>query len=78
MRAQKIAFRAHAFWSWLRFGTLTERTVAVMDGWCVMEIEYKDCRGNIVGWWAHGSFDPSLPYRGQPAKIKIWTPNGTL
>jgi hypothetical protein len=29
------------------------------------EIEYYDRKGNVIGYWAYGSFDPAMPYQGQ-------------
>lgn len=48
---------------WLRWGYLTEHNKATVGGH-VSEIEYHDKKGNIVGYWAYGEFDPHLPYRG--------------
>lgn len=51
-------------WRWIRFGTITERVVGTA-GHCVpAEIEYRGRRGKVVGYWAYGSFDPALPYKG--------------
>jgi len=49
--------------SGLRFGDITE-TIKSVDGGAVSEIEYRGRRGMIVGYWAYGHFDPSMPYRG--------------
>lgn len=46
-----------------RFGAITE-TVKAVDGGVPSEIEYRDCKGIVIGYWAYGSFDPSHPYRG--------------
>lgn len=48
---------------WLRFGALREEIRSV-DGGVASEIAYVGRRGRVVGYWAHGSFDPALPYRG--------------
>lgn len=45
----------------LRFGKVTARPMAdVAD--IVSEIAYVDKKGIIVGYWAYGCYDPSLPY----------------
>jgi len=31
------------------------------------EIEYRNSEGKVVGYWAYGHFDPSLPYQGDTA-----------
>lgn len=45
----------------LRFGTVTELIKSV-DGGCVSEIQFSDRNGDVVGYWAYGSFDPALPF----------------
>ena len=50
----------HQFW---RYGPITE-TIKSIDGGVASEIEYRDCTGRVIGYWAYGSYDPSLPYRG--------------
>jgi hypothetical protein len=44
---------------YLRFGKITERIDYVP-----CEIEYKNSKGDTIGFWAYGYFDPGLPYRG--------------
>jgi len=50
-------------WKWIKFGKITAHTKAV-DGGVVSEVAYIGRFGLIVGYWAHGSFDPQLPYQG--------------
>lgn len=50
------------WWSWLRFGTVRSFVVA-KDGGVASEIAYIGRGDKIVGYWAYGSFDPSMPYR---------------
>lgn len=41
------------------------------------EIEYTNDSGEIVGYWAYGSFDPAYPYQGNELeylRIKNTTP----
>ena len=48
----------------LRFGDIQSRVVDQING-TASEIEYTDKRGRVVGYWAYGSFDPTLPYQGE-------------
>ncbi len=52
------------YWCWLRFGSLEIRIVDKIEG-TVCEYEIIGRGGKVVGYWAYGSYDPSLPYRGQ-------------
>lgn len=47
----------------IALGILTE-TVKSVDVGVASELEYKDELGNVVGYWAYGYYDPSLPYQG--------------
>ena len=58
-----IFSRLRAAGQWLRFGQITE-TVKAVDGGVASEIEYRGRFGWVVGYWAYGHFDPSLPYQG--------------
>jgi hypothetical protein len=49
--------------TWLRFGRITEKVISV-DGGVASEVAYIGRFGRIVGYWAYGSFDPAMPYRG--------------
>ncbi len=51
------------WWQWIRFGEISEQVKSI-DGGCASEIAYYDRFGRMVGYWAYGSFDPNLPYRG--------------
>lgn len=63
--------RLSALWFWIRYGPVVERVRAGGYWEPVMEIEYLPARtGRTVGYWAYGSFDPSLPYRGQSVFVK--------
>lgn len=51
-------------WWW---GKLTYVTKDTMDAWgsrLETEYEIRDCRGKLIGYWAYGAYDPSLPYKG--------------
>ena len=63
-----MTYRLQTWLSWIRWGRLRERVTDTLDGHLVMEYEVVSCRtGQVVGYWAHGHFDPSRDYRGQPA-----------
>ena len=49
---------------WIRWGNITTEVKAT-DGGQVSELEIKDRFGRVICYWAYGSFDPNLPYRGQ-------------
>jgi len=51
------------WWQWIRFGKIIE-VVKSIDGGVVSELAYYDRFNRLVGYWAYGSFDPTLPYRG--------------
>ena len=61
MRARR---RLQAAWLALRFGQIT-CVVKAVDGGVPSEVEYRGRFDRVVGYWACGSFDPKLPYRGQ-------------
>ncbi len=46
-------------------GDLTEKVKATAGDNVTAEIEYRDKEGNIVGYWAYGSWNPNLPYQGE-------------
>ena len=43
----------------------TERVVCTAGDNVPAEIEYRDEEGNVVGYWAYGSWDPAYPYQGE-------------
>jgi hypothetical protein len=45
------------------FGEITSRIVTT-DGGFASEVEFRDSKNNVIGYWAYGSYDPSLPYKG--------------
>ena len=64
-----MRYRLQTWLSWLRWGRLRKHVTDTLDGHLVMEYEVISCRtGRVVGYWAHGYFDPSWDYRGQPAR----------
>jgi hypothetical protein len=58
-----IKYRLCKFWQWVLFGKITSRNIDRID-WIVTEIEYRGRFNRVVGYWAYGYFDPSLPYQG--------------
>lgn len=48
-------------YNWIRFG-MVHGVVKGEVGGVVSEIAYYDRRGRMVGYWAYGYFDPSMPY----------------
>lgn len=60
---KRFIYRLRLWW----WGKLTEKTIDTMDAWgswLVTEYEVLDCRGNVIGYWAYGNWDPNLPYHG--------------
>ena len=51
-----------ALWFWLRFGKVTVHVVDTING-SACEIEYRGRNGAVIGYWAYGAFDPTLPYQ---------------
>lgn len=47
---------------WIRFGKIIS-IIKATDAGFVSEIEYKGRFNKTVGYWAYGSFDPSLPFK---------------
>ncbi len=39
--------------------------VQAVDGGVASEIAYYNESGELIGYWAYGSWDPSYPYQGQ-------------
>lgn len=61
MILKRIRFYWNRFLDWCYFGNVTSHTKAI-DGGVESEIEYRGRNNKIVGYWAYGSYDPSLPY----------------
>jgi hypothetical protein len=53
-----------ARWQKLLFGDITERVVGTAGDGVPAEIEYRGRGGRVIGYFAYGSYDPALPYRG--------------
>lgn len=57
-----------------RFGVITEKRYH-LDTWGpLLEADYRATKGKwkgqTIGYWAYGYFDPRFPYTGQPANIE--------
>lgn len=48
----------------LQWGEITGTIVATAGDRVPAEIEYKDCKGNVIGYWAYGYFHPGYPFQG--------------
>lgn len=48
----------------IRFGRVTQ-LVASVDAGSVSEVAFYNKRNKVIGYWAYGYYDTSLPYRGQ-------------
>lgn len=62
--ARRMQNRVRATWQWVHFGDITEVVRGTAGDGVVAEVEYRGRGGKVVGYWAYGYFDPSLPYRG--------------
>jgi hypothetical protein len=66
-KAGNLRFRLRrwtkAKWEHVWLGVVTEKVVGTENG-VVSEIEFRGRNGTLVGYWAHGHFDPKLPYQG--------------
>lgn len=60
----RLRARSRATWLWVRFGDITETVKSTAGDGVTAEIEYRGRGGKVVGYWALGYFDPSLPYQG--------------
>lgn len=47
-----------------KYGEIKEVIVDTMEH-IVMETKYVDEKGNVLGYWVHGYFEPEYPYQGQ-------------
>ncbi len=52
-------------WLWIRFGKITSRITGTAGDNVPAEIEYLDRWGNVIGFWAYGSWQPGCPYQGE-------------
>jgi len=50
--------------NWIRFGKVSKR-VKDMINYTVCEEEFYGRNNKVIGYWAYGYYDPSLPYQGQ-------------
>ena len=47
----------------VRFGTVTAHVTGTAGHNVAAEIEYRDKNGEVVGFWAYGSWHPNYPYQ---------------
>lgn len=59
-----VKAKLSAFITWVRFGTITKAVVGTAGDNVASEVEYRGRGGQVVGYWAYGCFDPSMPYKG--------------
>ena len=52
------------FLNFVRFGRIYTEIKSI-DGGVASEIAYIGRNGVVVGYFAYGSFDPSMPYKGE-------------
>lgn len=50
-------------WQWVRFGKVTSKVMDTAGGGIVCEVAYFGRGGQMVGYWAYGSWDPAFPYQ---------------
>ncbi len=64
-RDRLVAMRqsARRAWLWIRFGKVTSKVMDTING-IVCEEAYYGRGGQMVGYWAYGSWDPAMPYQG--------------
>jgi len=48
---------------WIRFGTIREEVRDTING-LACEVAYIGRFGKVVGYWAYGHYDHTMPYRG--------------
>lgn len=48
----------------LRYGTLTEHVTGTVGDCVPAEIEYRDSKGRVIGFWAYGYWHPDYPFQG--------------
>lgn len=47
----------------VRFGKVTAQVTGTAGHNVAAEIEYRDKSGEVIGFWAYGSWHPSYPYQ---------------
>jgi hypothetical protein len=47
----------------VRFGKVTAHVIGTAGHYIEAEVEYRDKRGKLVGFWAYGSWHPGYPYK---------------
>jgi hypothetical protein len=52
---------AYSHWIW---SGIVEKVVGTAGHNIPAEIEYVNRKGEVIGFWAYGYFDPNYPYQG--------------
>jgi len=60
----KIIYKIKQIYLWFKFGIITSKVKDRAGDHVISEVEYYDENGVTIGYWAYGSFDPSMPYQG--------------
>ena len=55
-------------WQHLKYGQITSKVKDTIGG-LTCEEAYYDCNGEMIGYWAYGSFDPAYPYQGDGVEV---------
>lgn len=65
-----VNYEAQKVVSLFRWGIMSTRVTSCGSGGEPWEVAYLNEEGEMVGYWAHGHFDPYQEYTGQPAVFK--------
>lgn len=63
-RIDRLGFLIVRFYARLRYRGLTAHVISTAGYDIPAEIEYRDKKGRVVGFWAYGYWHPKYPYRG--------------
>lgn len=61
-RLKRLLYKLRLWW-----GPLTTVTMDTMEAWggrIETEHEVRTARGQVVGYWAYGAYNPFYPYQG--------------
>lgn len=56
--------KLQAYYYHIRFGEVTKHIMATAGDGVPAEIEYRDRKGRVIGFWAYGSWHPKSKYKG--------------
>jgi len=63
-KLEQLIRYAQRIYAKIRYGELIEHVMATAGDNVPAEIEYRDKKGRVIGFWAYGYFHPDLPYQG--------------